>query len=224
MNKLCNLFLGSTLTAVLATTAFAADPAKDAKPVQVAVAPAPASQSTPSAPVPPAAAPATPAAAAPAPAPAKQAAAKIGYINMSKIGAESSAGKAAAASLKVKSGKLRARIEAKQKDLEKQKAAIEAKIEGMTAKERAAKAKEFEKKVTDYQKLVRSSEQEMQQIEEKVTSELFKNIKEAATVYAKSHGYAAIVEEKGLLYVGDALDASDLTDEIAKSFEEKKTK
>ena len=196
MNKLAILLIGSALSAIIATSAFAADKGTS---------PAPFAPAKPAA-----AAPATGAAAA-----SMAQAVKIGYIDMAKIAAESADGKAAAAALKAKSAKLRTRIEAKQKQLEKQKEAIEAKLEGMPANERAAKGKEFQKKMEEYQKLLRSSEEEMLKMQEKLTSDLYKVIKKAASTTAKSHGYLAVVEQKATLYLDDKIESKDLTEEIS---------
>ena len=91
MNRYLTLVIGLTLTALSANPAFA----ESTEP-----------------------APATPVS---EPAASKQQTVKIGYIDMAKIAAGSKDGKAAAASLKAKSGKLRTRIEAKQKQIEKEK-------------------------------------------------------------------------------------------------------
>jgi outer membrane protein len=215
MNKLATLLIGSALTTLMVTSAFAAD-----------TAPAPAvskpAVTTPAAAT--AAAPATPNTPAVAAATAKEQAARMGSIDMAKIAAESTEGKAAATTLKAKSAKLRAKIEAKQKQLEKQKEAIESKLEGMSAKERAAKGKEFQKKMEEYQKLVRASEEEMQQLQEKLTADLYKKIKSAATAYAKSHDILAVVEQKAMLYVTDKVETKDLTEEIAGALNEKPSK
>jgi len=131
------------------------------------------------------------------------------------IASETDSGKAATAALKAKSGKLGAKIEAKQKQIEKQKAAIEAKLESLSPKERAAKGKDFQKKMEEYQKLVRSSDLEMAELQEKLTSDLFKAIKKAATTYGKSHGYAAVLAKKEILYLADIPEPKDLTEEIS---------
>ena len=215
MNKLATLLIGSALTTLMVTQAFAADtaPASTAsKPATTTPAAAPAASPT-AAGTPPAAV-----------ASAKEQTVKIGSIDMAKIAAESTGGKAAEATLKAKSAKLRAKIEAKQKQLEKQKEAIESKLEGMSAKERAAKGKEFQKKMEEYQKLVRASEEEMQQLQEKLTSDLYKVIKSTATAYAKSHDIVAVVEQKAILYVTDKIDTKDLTEEIASALNQKPTK
>ena len=217
MKKFAALILGSVLTALIAGTALAASTA----PVESGDAKAAAATAAPAAPVAPVAVPATPvaapASAAPAAvaAPAPMAALKLGYVDMAKIAAETESGKAATAALKPRSLKLSAKIEAKQKQIEKQKAAIEAKLETMSTKERAAKAKEFQKKMEEYQKLVRASDLEMQEMQEKLTTDIYQTIQKAATAYGKSHGYAAVLVKKEVLYLADIPEPKDLTDEIA---------
>jgi outer membrane protein len=226
MKKIVALILGTALTALIGGTALAASaaPAESpaTKPAATAgtpvappttVAPAAAAPLAPSAVTEPAA---SPAAATTQPAAdAKEQPFKIGYVNVSQLGLESNRGKEAAAALKEKSTKLRSKIEAKQKQLEKQKTAIQSKIATMSPKEREAKSKEFQKKVEEYQKLVRSSDLEMEEMQEKLTGDVFKAIKIAATAYGKSHGYAAVLDKKAVLYMADSLEPRDLTDEIA---------
>ena len=74
---------------------------------------------------------------------------RIGYLDITRIGNESSPGKAAQGRLKAKAEKYQSQIAAKQKQLEKQKAAI---VPSMLPEQRAAKAREFEKKVEEYRK------------------------------------------------------------------------
>lgn len=215
MNRFATLLLGSALTALIANYGFAADAAPEASKPAATSQPAPAAATAP-------AATATPAPAEPQSQPAASLKdIKVGYINMAKVAADSAGGKAAAATLKAKSEKLRTKIEAKQKQIEKQKAAIEAKLETMTPKERAAKGSEFQKKMEDYQKLVRSSEAEMQELQDKLTGELFKSIKKAAAEYAKANGYIALVEEKGAFYLADSINSKDLTEEITELLNKK---
>lgn len=226
MKKFVALILGTALTALIAGTALAAS----AAPVESPAAKPAATGGTPAAPAT-TVAPATPAPLAPpavtAPAASPAAATtqpaadamvqpfRIGYVNMSQLGSESDQGKEAAAALKDKSTKLRSKIEAKQKQLEKQKTAIQSKIATMSPKEREAKSKEFQKKVEEYQKLVRSSDLEMEEMQEKLTNDVFKAIKVAATAYGKSHGYAAVLDKKAVLYMADSVEPKDLTDAIA---------
>ncbi|GFO65686.1 OmpH family outer membrane protein [Geomonas paludis] len=203
MNRFVALLIGSALTSLVAANGFAAEAAPAATlaaPPAAAVAPA-----TPTAPV----------------KDADASAVKIAYIDMAKVAAESPEGKAAGESLKKKSEQLRSKLDAKTKQLEKQKAAIEAKLPTMTQKERAAKAAEFQKKVEEYQKLARNSELEVTQLQDKLTNEIGGVIKKAAGEYAKAHGYLLVVEEKGVLFADEKVKSKDISEEVAAELSKK---
>ncbi|MBJ6800879.1 OmpH family outer membrane protein [Geomonas propionica] len=203
MNKLVTLLIGSALTSLIAANGFAAEAAPAA-----AAAAAPAAIVAPVAPA----------------APAKDdasATVKIAYIDMAKVAAESPEGKAAGESLKKKSEQLRSKLDAKTKQLEKQKAAIEAKLPTMTQKERAAKAAEFQKKVEEYQKLARASELEVSKLQDKLTNEIGGVIKKAAADYAKANGYLLVVEEKGVLFADEKVKPKDISEEVAAELSKK---
>src|SRR5919198_528753 len=59
---------------------------------------------------------------------------RIGYVDMTRLGGESIAGKAARAQLKEKNDSLRERVTARQKQLDKQKIAIEEKLPTLSPK------------------------------------------------------------------------------------------
>lgn len=196
MTRFATLLIGSALTSLVASYAFAAEAAPASAPASTTAA---------------ATAPATPALAKEE---AKASAVKIGYVDMAKVAAESAEGKAATDALKTKSEKLRAKIEARQKQLEKQKAAIEAKLPTMTQKERVAKGNEFQKKVEEYQKMLRASELEVNELQDKLTNEVGGVIKKAAADYAKANGYLLMLEEKGVLFLDESVKPKDLTEEV----------
>lgn len=221
MNRFAALLIGSALTSLIASHGFAAD----AQPAAAAPAP-PASAETAAttAPVTPAAPAVQPTAAkddkaAQAPSAGKEV--KIGFVTLSKVAAETAEGKAATGKLSVRSNKLREKIEAKQKQLEKQKAAIETKLPTMTPKERQTKGTEFQKKVEDLQKLIRASELEMSEMQDKLTGQVYAQIKEAAAAYGKANGYAVVVEGKAVLYLAEELKPKDLTAEIIQFMDKK---
>lgn len=146
---------------------------------------------------------------------------RIGYADISRIGSESAPGKAAQARFKAKADKYQAQITAKQKQLEKQKAAIEAKLPSLLPEQRAAKAKEFEKKVDEYRRFVQNAEKELKPLEEELTRSLFGEIEKIVTDYAKANGFAAIVAKKELLYQGNSVTVQDVTEDILKLVNEK---
>jgi len=140
---------------------------------------------------------------------------KIGYVDMAKM-PEYLPVKEAMAEMKQKAEQYRLRIASKQKQLEKQKAAIESKMESLSPTERAVKGKEFQKKVEEFQKFVEGAEKEMRSKESALSEKLFLVIGKAADDYGKANGFTAILIKKELLYVGNNVDAQDVTDELMK--------
>lgn len=155
---------------------------------------------------------------APAEAASKPAAAaqnaRIGYVDIARIGTESEPGKALRIRLTSSKDKLQSKIEGKKKAIDKLKASIEAKIATMTPKQREAKSKEFQKKLEELQKFAQAAEEEFLTLQEKETKTLYEAIEKAAVEHGKANGYAAIVVKKELLYVGSSVDAQDVTDAL----------
>ena len=217
MTRFATILIGSALTSLIAGYGFAAEPQPEtSQPVA----------SSPSSPAP-AAVTATAAAAAPAteaaaPVAASDKEVKIGYISLNKVASATAEGKAASAKLTEKSVQLRKKLDAKQKQLEKEKISIEARLPSMTPKERAAKGQEFQKKMEAFQKLVRASELEVVELQDKLTGEVYVSIRNAAVEYAKANGYTLLVEEKAVLFAVDSITPKDLTDELIELLNKKK--
>ena len=161
---------------------------------------------------------------APAEAPLKPAAAtrgaRIGYVDIARIGTESERGKALRILLTSKQGTLQGKIDGKKKAIDKLKTSIEAKIATMTPKQREAKSNEFQKKLEELQKLARASEEEYMSLQEKETRTLYEAIEQAAVEYGKANGYDAIVVKKELLYIAGAVDAQDVTAALIKALDQ----
>lgn len=217
MTRFATILIGSALTSLIAGYGFAADPQPETSQPAASSpsSPAPAAVTAPAA-----AASAATEAAAPVAASDKEV--KIGYISLNKVASATAEGKAASAKLTEKSVQLRKKLDAKQKQLEKEKISIEARFPTMTPKERAAKGKEFQKKMEAFQKLVRASELEVVELQDKLTGEVYISIKNAAVEYAKANGYMVLVEEKSVLFVVDSLTPKDLTDEVIELLNKKK--
>ncbi len=143
--------------------------------------------------------------------------ARIGYVDLARIGTESERGKAHKKLLTTKKDKLQEKINGKKKQLEKLKASIEAKIATMTPQQREAKSKEFQKKVEEFQKFAQASEEEFFAMQDKESRILYEAIEQAAEVHGKANGFSAIVVNKELLYIGSAVDVQDVTDALIKA-------
>lgn len=156
----------------------------------------------------------------PAQKPAAAPSARIGYVDIVRIGTESERGKAIKALLTAKKDKLQVKIDGKKKQIEKSKSSIEAKIASMSPQQREAKAKEFQKKVEEFQKLAQTSEEELLSLQDKESKALYEAVEQAAVAHGKDNGFAAIVIKKELLYVGSSVDARDVTDDLIKEMDQ----
>jgi len=152
----------------------------------------------------------------PATPPQPVATARLGYVDITRIAAESEQGKALKVLLTARKDKLQAKIDVKKKQIEKLKVSIEAKIAKMSPQQREAKSKEFQKKVEEFQKFARASEEEFFALQEKETRTLYGVIEQAAVAKGKANDFTAIAVEKQLLYVGSSVKAEDVTDALIK--------
>ena len=155
-----------------------------------------------------------PAEAAPA-----QSATRLGHVDVSRITAESETAKTGKAQLDELKKKLQGQIEAKRKQLEKQKTSIETTFKTLTDKQREAKGKEFQKKVEDFQKFGENAEKQLQAKQEEYSDKLFKAIEKASTEIGKAKNLALVVIKRELLYLGSGVDAQDVTDEVIKKID-----
>jgi len=142
-------------------------------------------------------------------------------VDIARIAAESETGKSEQAKIGDLKKKLQGQIEAKRKQLDKQKAAIEAKINTLTAQQREAKAKEFQKKVEEFQKFGINAEKQLQARQEEFSDKLFKAIEQASAEIAKAKGLALVVIKRELLYLGSGVDAQDVTDDVIRQIDKK---
>lgn len=146
--------------------------------------------------------------------------AKIGYVDIIRIGADSEGGKALKNLLTVKQSQLQGKIDGRKKQVEKFKASIEAQLSTMTQQQKEAKSKEFQKKLDEFQKFARSSEEELMALQEKETRALYDVIEKAAIAHGKAGGFSVIVVKKDLLYLGSSISVQDVTDALIKLMNE----
>ena len=145
---------------------------------------------------------------------------RIGYVDLIRIGSETVRGKEVEAKLKGMKDKLQARIDAKRKQLDKLRASFEAKLPTLSQEQREAKAKEFQKKVEEFQKFGKKLEEELYTTQERETKGLYDATEQSAVAYGKANGLAVVVVKKELLYVGDNIDAQDITNPLIKAMDE----
>jgi len=145
----------------------------------------------------------------------------LGHVDLARIAAESETGKAGQSQLADLKKKLQNQIEARRKQLDKQKTAIEAKLKTLSPQQREAKAKEFQKKVEEFQTFGINAEKQLQARQEEFSGKLFKAIEQASADLGKAKGLALVVIKRELLYLGSGVDAQDVTDEVIKKIDKK---
>jgi outer membrane protein len=143
--------------------------------------------------------------------------ARIGFVDIARIGTESERGKALRIMLNAKKDQLQSTFESKKKQLDKLKASIEATIAKLTPQQREAKSKEFQKKLEELQKLAQASEGELNALQDKESTSLFEAIERSAVAHGKANAFTAIIIKKELLYASTAVDAHDVTDALIKA-------
>lgn len=146
---------------------------------------------------------------------------RIGYADVMKIAAESDAGKVAKTHFEAKADRHKSQIDTKQKMLEKQKATLEAKLPTYTPEQRAAKIKEYEKKVEELKKMLQKADKEIRPLQEELIKEVYAKIENAARAYGAANGFSAIIEKRELLYLGEGIDAVDVTEPLIQELNKK---
>jgi outer membrane protein len=144
----------------------------------------------------------------------------MGLVDMPRILNETARGKAVEAKFKGMKDKLQDRVDAKRKQLDKLRASFEAMLPTLSQEQRETKAKEFQKKVEEFQKFGKKLEEELYTTQEKETKGLYDATEKAAVAYGKANNFAVIVIKKELLYVGDDIDAQDVTGVLIKAMDE----
>jgi len=146
---------------------------------------------------------------------------RVGYLDVMKVAAESDSGKVAKTHFEAKADRYKAQIDTKQKLLEKQKANLEAKLPTYTPEQRTIKIKAYEKKVEELRKMLQTADQEMRPMQEELIKEVYGKIEAAARVYGAANGFSIIIEKRELLFLGEGIDAEDVTAALIKEVDRK---
>ena len=146
---------------------------------------------------------------------------KIGYADLVKIAEKSDVGKVAKTHFEAKADRLKTQLETKQKLLEKQKATLEAKLPTYSPEQRTAKIKEYERKVEELRKMLIKADQELKPMQEELIKDIYGKIEKVAREYGAQKGYSVLLEKRELLYLGNNVEAEDVTDDLLKELNKK---
>ena len=146
---------------------------------------------------------------------------KIGYADLVKIAEKSDVGKVAKTHFEAKADRLKTQLETKQRLLEKQKATLEAKLPTYSPEQRTAKIKEYERKVEELRKMLIKADQELKPMQEELIKDIYGKIEKVAREYGAQKGYSVLLEKRELLYLGNNVEAEDVTDDLLKELNKK---
>lgn len=146
---------------------------------------------------------------------------KIGYADLVKIAEKSDVGKVAKSHFEAKADRLKTQLETKQKLLEKQKATLEAKLPTYSPEQRTAKIKEYERKVEELRKMLIKADQELKPMQEELIKDIYGKIEKVAREYGSAKGFSVLLEKRELLYLGNNVEAEDVTEDLLKELNKK---
>jgi outer membrane protein len=145
---------------------------------------------------------------------------KLGVVDLPKVVQASEAGKKGTAVLKELFEKYQVSLAAKEKELEKLKAALlDGKAKTLSAAKRSAREKELQKKFQEYQEFGKNAQQEVAKKEEELIKPIMDGLEKLVKDYGRANGYAAIAHKGGLVYNDSKYEVKDLSDEILKQFD-----
>ena len=161
------------------------------------------------------------AAQAPGPSAAPTAAAnhRIGYIDVQRVLARSSAGVAAREQLEREKTVMQKEMDGKRQELEKLRDELEKKGALMTADARREKQEGFERKRRDAARMMDDYQKELEKKEQVLLQRVLQELSGIIERVGKEKGYYMIVEKRGASILYASADA-DLTDEIIRAYDQ----
>ena len=147
--------------------------------------------------------------------------AKIGVIDLQKILATSSSGKAIQAQLKSKKDKLESDLKQKGSEIEKISKRLERESMVMSKEMREEKEREQRIKINDFKSLQKKFRSDLQKLEGELMNQLQQDIKGLVDSIGKKNGYLLIINKFNVLYSPDSID---ITDDLIKQLNAKTDK
>ena len=132
---------------------------------------------------------------------------KIGYLDVGKIFTEYQRTKDSDQALEQKSKQKQAELEGRFNELKRMRQNLEL----LNDKTKDTKAKELEDKSDEFQRLKTQGERDLLRERNQAAKDILDEIQEAVKEYAKTNGYALVLDARGLVY---ADSASEITDAV----------
>ncbi len=142
---------------------------------------------------------------------------KVGYVDLQKILAKSTAGVAAREQLEREKAQMQKEVDGKRAEIEKLKDELDKKGLLLSAEARKEKQENLDRKLRDLRRLVDDYQRDLQKKEHELIQKVFENLSGVIERVGKQRGYLMIVDRKLLMY---AAPEADLTDEIIKTYDQ----
>lgn len=146
---------------------------------------------------------------------------KIGIVDMQKAVQATAAGKKARESLDAEFKKRKESLDKKKGDIDKMGGDLEKKRSVLSEEVFNKKQMELQEEMMKFQKVVAENQMEIQKKEKELVEPILEKMRKAIAKVAQEKGYSIILEKQGQSVLF-ALNDTDLTDEVIKTFEKEK--
>src|SRR5215470_3648342 len=156
-------------------------------------------------------------------APAPAATTRVGFVDIQRGLARSSAGVAAREQLEKEKAAMQKQVDGQRAELEKLRDELEKKGQLLSADARREKQETLERKVRDARRLVDDLQGTLQKKEEALLAKVLQDVSGLVQKVGKDKGYSIVLERQrsSILY---ASPDSDLTDEIIRAYDDETKK
>ena len=157
-------------------------------------------------------------AAAPAQAPVR-----VGFVDIQRVLARSSAGVAAREQLEKEKAAMQRQVDSQRGDIEKLRDELEKKGQLLSVDARREKQEQLERKVRDARRLVDDLQGTLQKKEEALLAKVLQDVSGLIQKVSKDRGYGLVLERQrsSILY---ATPESDLTDDVLRAYDDETKK
>lgn len=148
---------------------------------------------------------------------------RIGYIDLARVLARSSAGVAAREQLEREKAAMQKKLDGEQAELTKLKEDLDKKGQLLSAEVRKEKQETLERRVRDLRRLVDDFEKDYQKKDRELMGKFLRELSGVVQKVGKDKGFTLIVDARGAGVIYGAPEA-DLTEEIIRAFDDETKK
>jgi outer membrane protein len=148
---------------------------------------------------------------------------RVGFVDIQRVLARSSAGVAAREQLEKEKAAMQRQVDAQRGDIEKLRDELEKKGQLLSVDARKEKQEQLERKVRDARRLVDDLQGTLQKKEEALLAKVLQDVSGLIQKVSKDRGYGLVLERQrsSILY---ATPESDLTDDVLRAYDDETKK